>query len=81
MRFGEVAIHLACVIPEQAQAEDLVRHPCKRRVAVGRRETGEHEKAGPDLSGNPACYSNLCALDPLEHDSHSTVTLFARLRG
>src|SRR6266545_443089 len=78
---GEVAIHLPCVISEHPQAEDLVRHPGKLRIRIRRRETGEHEKAGPDLSGNPAFHPNLRAPDPLEDDSHSTVTDFAKLRG
>src|SRR5438105_748560 len=73
----EVAVHLALGIPEYAQPEDLLRHPLERGISVGWRETGEHEKAGTDSSGNPAFHPNLRAPDSLEDDSHSTVTFSA----
>ncbi len=80
-RLREIAVHLAFGISEHAQPEDLLRHPFERRIGIGRRETGEHEKAGPDSSGNPACDSHLRPRHPLEDDPHSTVTLFAKFRG
>src|SRR6266550_129917 len=78
---GEIAVHFAFVVSEDAQTKNLFGHPRQLCIGVGRRETGEHEKAGPDLSGNPAFHPNLRTLDPLEDDSHSTVTLFAKFRG
>src|SRR5438874_6779870 len=81
VRLREVAVHLALGIPEYAQSEDLFRHPLERRVSVGRCETGEHEKAGTDSSGDLAFHPNLRPPTSLEDDSHSTVTLLARFLG
>jgi len=81
LRFCQIPIHLPLVVGEHSKPEDLLGHPGQLRVGIGRREAGEHEKAGPDCPGNPAFDPNLRASNPLEDDSHSTVTLLARFLG
>src|SRR5205814_2751956 len=63
-------VHLAGGIAEQAQPEDLVRHPGETLLGVVRGESGEHEKPCPDLPGHFPGNPHFRARDALEHHSH-----------
>src|SRR5258707_923594 len=54
----EIAIHLAFVVPEQAQAEDLVGHPVQDCIRISGREPGEREESAPDLSDGLALHAH-----------------------
>jgi len=78
---GEIAIHLAFVIPKRRKTEDLVRHPVERGIGIGRRNPASTRNPRPISPTVLPSHPNGGAGDALQDDPHSTVTLFARFLG
>ena len=77
----ERQVHLSCLVREDAEAADPVRHPFNRVGAVLAPETDEQEEATTDPADHLSIDPDFGAADALQDDPHSTVTDFARLRG
>jgi hypothetical protein len=75
------AIHLALVVRENAQSDDLVRHPFELSDAILGSKSHQQEVSLPNLTDRATVDANLRASNSLEEYPHSTVTDLARFLG
>jgi hypothetical protein len=75
------AIHLAFVVREDAQPDNLVRHPFELSDAISGSKSHQQEVSPANLPDRPTADSNLRVSNSLEEYPHSTVTDLARFLG
>src|SRR5690606_11673935 len=68
----ERAIHLPFVVTEEAEPDDLVRHPLHLLRTVAVRESHEEAEAAPHLPNDLPVYPHFGARYALEQDPHET---------